>query len=171
MWSSRRFVRIVMIGLVLLAPAATLSGCTGFTPVYGENGLGAERIALRYGSPGSRTEQIIYQALSLKLGKSADSGVPRLSISTSQSSRDLTTESTAVPSQQREMTVSAVVDLADADGKVLFSGTRKASALYTSGPQILANQAAEADAAERAARTLAETIRLTILSVLSTPAQ
>ena len=69
------------------------------------------------------------------------------------------------------MTVTADIVLKAADGTVLFSGTRNASADYTTNAQALANQAAETEAAERAAKALADTIRLTLLAALASPAQ
>lgn len=171
MWLSSRLIRNALVALVFLAPAAALSGCTGFTPVYGENGLGAERVELSYAAPNSRLEQVIYQALALRLGKSSDPDAPRVSISASNAARALTSDIVTVPNRQLEMVVTAAVTLTDKTGKVLFSGIRKASASYTSGAQLLANQAAETDATERAGKTVAETIRLTLLGALLTPAK
>ena len=50
---------------------------------------------------------------------------------------------------------------------MLFSGSRSATADYTTDSQILSNRAAADDAVERAAHLLAESIRLTVLGALA----
>ena len=66
--------------------------------------------------------------------------------------------------------VNALIELIDADGKVAFTATRSASAIFTADSQALAEAEAERDARERAARELAETVRLTLLGALANPA-
>jgi hypothetical protein len=70
------------------------------------------------------------------------------------------------PSDQREARVSAVIRIVAADGSVVFSGSRYATALFATSGQVFADTEAEQDAEERAARALAETIRLTIIGAL-----
>jgi hypothetical protein len=154
----------VLVGLGL--PLA-LSGCTGLTPVYGENGLGGERVELSYAAPTNRLEQIIYQDLALRLGKAAfGDNAPVLTVNTSQSSSELTNNTITKPHVERQMLVSASITLVDTDGKTVFSGSRSATADYTTATSALADQRAAEDAARRAAKLLADTIRLTVLGAL-----
>lgn len=171
MWSSSRLARNALLALVFLAPGALLSGCAGLTPLYGESGIEAERIDLAYAAPETRLEQIIYQTLALRLGDTRAPEAPLVTVSASQASRALTSGSVVTPSEQREMVVNAEVKVTDSNGRIVFSARRSASALYSAGPQSLANQSAEIEAAERAAKALAETIRLTLLAALQAPTQ
>jgi hypothetical protein len=159
-------LRNALIALSLLGTTA-LAGCSGMTPVYGERGLGAERIALRYADPDNRLEQIIYQDLALRLGRAGDAASPTVRIETSSFTRDLTRSSVSRPAEQREAVVSATVELVDVSGQVVFTTKRSAAALYSTDRQALASSEAEAEALERAARELAETIRLTLLGALN----
>lgn len=166
MWSLRPALRNALIALSLLG-ATALAGCSGLTPVYGERGLGAERVALRYDAPRNRLEQIIYQDLALRLGKTSDPSSPRVVITTTNAARDLTKSSVARPSEQNEAVVTATIRLIGPDDAVLLNTTRSAAALYSTDRQALAASEAENEAYERAARSLAETIRLTLLGALS----
>ena len=65
-----------MLALVL-AGASTLAACSGLSPVYSERGIGVERHAFRYDKPATRLDQIIYQELVLKLGRSTDPSVAK----------------------------------------------------------------------------------------------
>jgi LPS-assembly lipoprotein len=159
-------LRNALIALTI-SGAATLAGCSGLTPVYGERGIGAERIALNYAEPATRLDQIIYQDLALRLGKGGGASSPTVKISTSSSTRSLTKSDVERPAAQREAVVSANIELVDATGVVVFSAKRSAAALYTTDDQALASSEAEIEAKERAARALAETIRLTLLAALS----
>jgi len=163
LWS-RSAVRAGFFGLALLLPLA-LAGCSSLQPVYGDNGIGAERLALSYAKPTTRLEQIIYQDLALSLGK-ANSG-PLLTIVTSTSNRRLTRSDVSRPSAQREAVVSADIEVKAADGTVLFAGERSAAASYSVDGQGLADTEALRNAEEQAARALAETIRLTLIGVLA----
>jgi LPS-assembly lipoprotein len=151
--------------------ALALSACTTLRPVYGENGLTNDSIALAYAKPANRLEQIIYQDLALRLGKAAAGDAPEVQITASSASKALTSGNIVSPNQQRQMIVTAKVRLIGIDGKVLFSGSRSAAADYTANASQLANQQAETDAAERAARALADSIRLTLIAALALPAQ
>lgn len=167
MWSSSG-VRMGLVALAL-ATAMSLAACSGFHPVYGPGGVAQQQVALIYAAPANRTEQIIYEDLALKLGK-ASGNAPTLKLSTQSFARELTVESTSaaakLPNLQMEMEVTANITLTDVNGKVIFSGMRSAVADYTSNSQGLANDAASADAIKRAALSLSDTIRLTLLSAL-----
>jgi len=169
LWS-KALLRNSFLALVLVG-ATTLSACSSFTPVYGERGIGAERHAFRYDKPASRLDQIIYQELVLKLGRTSDPSVPLVRITTSSSVRDLTRTKIANPAAQKEAVVTARIELVDADGNIAFTATRSTAASFTSDRyQALAETEAEKEAKERAARELAETVRLTLLGALANPA-
>lgn len=159
-------LRNAFVALSLLG-ATALAGCTGLTPVYGERGIGVERHALNYSKPNSRLEQIIYQELVLRFGRTSDPTSPTVRITTSSSTRDLTRSAVTRPAEQREATVTALIELIAADGSTILSTSRSAAALYTTDSQALAASEAEREAGERAARELAETVRLTLLGALT----
>lgn len=166
---SKAVLRNSMLALAL-AGATALSACSGFTPVYGERGIGVEKHAFRYDRPATRLDQIIYQELVLKLGRTDDSTVPMVRVTTTSSVRGLTKTNVSNPAAQNEAVVTAKIELVDADGTIAFTATRSASALYTADrAQALAETEAEKEAKERAARELAETVRLTLLGALANP--
>lgn len=168
MWSSSRTMRTAVVALALaLLPA--LGACSGLTPVYGTSQFTTGRIELAMSPPTNRIEQIIYQDLALHFTRAKGPGVPKLSISASGGGAQLTDTQNVVSTAQRPdvMTVTASINLVDADGEVLFSGSRSQSADYNSGSQVLANNQAANDAQIRAAHLLADTIRLSVLGALS----
>jgi hypothetical protein len=161
--------RVLRSGAIVavLAVAPVLSACTGFTPVYGDNGLGNQRVEVAYGQPHTRLEQIVYQDLALKLGKStATSGVPRVNVGVTAvlPVTDTTTATTTVAASQ--VTVTAIVTVIGADGAPLFQGSRSVVEDFVKGGQAFSNQQAAKDAAERGARELSETIRLQVIAAL-----
>lgn len=157
-----------LLAAALLA-AATLSGCSGFRPVYGDTGIGAERLALNYAKPASRLDQIIIQDLVVRLGSTTDPSAPTLTVGTSAVPRQLTHTNVTKPVTQWEVVVVANYALTQGD-TTITSGSRRASANYTSNGQVLADEAALKDATERAGHAVADTIRLTLLGALSQPA-
>ncbi len=164
MWSSDAVIRSGAFALALvLAPA--LSACTGFTPVYNTPTVGTEGVAISYGAARSRFDQIIYEDLSLRLGHRA--GGPTLSVVTTTRIDSLTSDIVSSAQSQKQLILSAMITLKDVNGAVLFTGQRIASADFTTGLQISANKQAQEDAGERAAHSLADTIRLTVLGTLS----
>lgn len=152
----------------LLLGAVTLSGCTSFRPVYGETGIGAERIALNYAKPASRLDQIITQDLIVRLGSTSDPSAPAFVVRTSTSTRQLTRTNVTKPATQWEVLVTANYTVS-LDGRTVTNGSRQASAAYSANGQVLADEAALKDATERAGHAVAETIRLSILGALSQP--
>ena len=163
LWSRDR-IRAGLLSVALLLPLA-VAGCSSLQPVYGDRGIGAERVALSYAKPTTRLEQIIYQDLALSLGKA--SAGPLLTVKTTTSNRRLTRSDVSRPSAQREAVVTADIEVKGADGAVLFAGRRSAAASYTVDGQGLADTEALRNAEEQAARALAETIRLTLIGVLA----
>ncbi|HQZ12270.1 MAG TPA: hypothetical protein PK286_05235 [Devosia sp.] len=166
MSSSRLKSGLVALGL---AVAVALSGCSGLRPVYGDAGIGAERLALNFAKPGGRLEQIITQDLIVRLGSTADAGAPKFSVNTSVAVRQMTHTNTTKPFTNREVMVTARYSVTTG-GEVVTQGSRQASANFTTNGQVLADEAAQKDATERAAHAVAETIRLSILGALSQPA-
>lgn len=163
--TSPRRLRIAGLALALaLLPA--LAACTGFAPVYGPQSVATQGVAIAYAAPGNRLEQIIYEDLALRLGR-ATPAAPLLTVRTASSLRSLTQRTITTANYQKQATVTAKIKLVAPDGRVLFAGTRSATADFTNDPQVLASQQAEADAAERAAHLLADTIRLTVLGALT----
>ncbi|WP_417308997.1 hypothetical protein [Devosia sp.] len=169
MSSPRGTLRAGLLALGL-ATAVALSACSGMTPLYGDAGIGSERIAFRYAAPASRLDQIIYQHLVLKLGRTADAAAPLVSVTTSTSSRGLTRTNVSRPAAQNEAVVTARITLTDAAGQQIYAATRSAAALYTTDSQALAATESAREAQERAARELAEIVRLTLLGALARPA-
>lgn len=162
MSSFSRVFRAIIIGTALLVP---LAGCTGLRPVYSDEGLGTQSLAVSYPDPTNRLEQIIYQDLALRLGKSSGA-VPVVSVRASSRSSALTSGKISSPFAQRQMTVTARFTVTAPDGTVLFSGTRAQSADYTTSAQASANEQASDSAAANAARLLADTIRLQVYAAL-----
>jgi len=163
-------LRNSMLALALLG-ATTLAACSGFTPVYGDRGIGMEQHAFRYDKPQSRLDQIIYQELVLRLGRASDPSVPLVRVTTSSVVRDLTKTKISNPAAQKEAVVTAKIELVDADGTVAFTATRSTATSFTADRyQALAETEAEKEAKERAAKELAETVRLTLLGALANPA-
>jgi hypothetical protein len=152
---------------------ASLAACT-FVPVYGDNTSPSVQNALRFAQPANRLERIIYEELSLRIGKTESPDAPLLRITATSVSRAIGRLAVANPFVQREMTVSALVEViskADQDDEnsvdeVIFSGSREASASYTINNQLLASSFAEEEAELRAARSLADSIRLTLIAGL-----
>lgn len=163
--------RALRAGLVAVALGATaaLAGCSGLRPVYGPAGIGQQQLAFRYAEPSGRLDQIIIQDLMLRLGKGGGVDAPQIRISTASGSRDLTRTDVERPRAQKEMSVTATFTVLAADGEVVLTGRRKATAQYETVGQVLADEAAAQDARERAARAVADTIRLTILAELAAP--
>lgn len=162
--------RALLLALALALPA-TLAACSSLTPVYGERGIGIERHAFRYDKPQNRLDQIIYQELVLKLGRTADPSVPLVRVTTTSAVRDLTKTKVANPAAHKEAVVTAKIELLDVGGNIAFTASRSAAASFTADRyQALAETEAEKEAKERAARELAETVRLTLLGALANPA-
>jgi hypothetical protein len=166
--STHAVLRTLALALAL-ATTTALTACSSFTPVYGDHGTSIERTAFRYDKPATRLDQLIYQELALKLGRSTDPSLPLVRVTTSTSSRKLTRSDVTRPSEQREAVVTAKVELVGPGGQVATTFTRSASALYTTDSQALAATEAQRDAEERAARELAETVRLSLIGALANP--
>lgn len=156
--------RVIAALVALLA----LAGCS-LTPVYqgGPDPSLVDRIG--YAEPTSRAEQVIYQALKFSLGEGVGAALEfKVSVtSTVAAASRVDSDDPATP-YRLEMTARyTLVDSADPE-TVLLDEQRAADATFTRGPQATANEAAEADAEERAARRLADIIRARLLIYLRT---
>ncbi|MEO6013474.1 MAG: LPS assembly lipoprotein LptE [Devosia sp.] len=165
MWSFSRGLRIAAWSIVLSAPLA-LAACTGLTPIYGQGGLSAETVEVRFASPNSRLEQTIYNDLSLRFRKGGEDA-PLVRVSASAAARALTNNIVTRPGDHNQMVVTATVTVTDSDGASLLSVTRTASADYTTSAQSLANQQTDETVSLQAAHLVADTLRLEILAALS----
>lgn len=168
MWSSKRVGSRGALAALILAVAIGLGGCSGLAPVYGDNGLN-QRLPLAYSKPVTRLDQIVIQDLALRLGRSSSPDAVLVTVTSTESSRDLTMTDVETPREEREVTVQVSYTLVSGD-RILGAGTRTATAGYAAVGQVLANESAQSDAAERAARAAAETVRLSILADLATGA-
>ncbi|HZY69098.1 MAG TPA: LPS assembly lipoprotein LptE [Devosia sp.] len=163
MWSFKRVAGATLLAAALTVP---LAACTGLRPVYSEAGLGAERIEVAFAQPRNRLEQVIYNDLSLRLGKGVGD-VPLVTVSASTRTHELTEQPVSSPVRARQVIVSANISVTAPDGTALFSGTRSQSADYNTDSQALSNEAALDAAAQQAARLLADTIRLEVIAALA----
>jgi hypothetical protein len=153
-----------LLALALVPALAAVSACT-LTPVYGDKAVASEELALRFGTPNTRIEQVIYQTLSLRLGGATRPDAPLVTITASGYGTSTAMSVTPDPAKPNRATVTANV-LVTKDGKVLQSFSRTASASYTTNGQVLADNSAITDASERAAKEVAETVRLSLIALL-----
>jgi hypothetical protein len=150
-------------------------GCS-FRPVYQTNaaGVDATSIVFDMAEPNSRLEQIIYQELSLRFGRSGRPNVPDLQVVASSSERDAALS--AAPQTRRggvpigsaetiEVTVTATA-VVTRPGVEAFTVTRLATALYNAitPNSVLATSVAQEKAQEDAAKAAAEALRLALLA-------
>jgi len=166
-WSSA-LRPVVLAGLVLSAGAAL--GACSFAPVYrSATPLSQSELNLAYAEPTTRLEQIIYQDLALRLGSSDAATAPLVSVATTTSAARVGLSATGNPNTLNRLTLTATLTVTQRDGSdaAPIRFTRQASAEYSTSGQVLADTAAANDAAARAARAAAESLRLTLLAALS----
>jgi hypothetical protein len=149
--------------------ATTALGACSFTPVYSGSAATQPLFNLAYAKPGNRLEQLIYQELSLRFGVSESGTAPLVQVSASQSDAAIGLSRTQNPNKPHRVTVTARLTLTQRDGAKAIPVTvvRHASADYTTSGQVLADRAALTDASERAARAVAESLRLSLLAALN----
>jgi hypothetical protein len=170
-WSeaSRSSLVRVIACIMLLAGAATTLGACSFSPVYGGTLASQPMLNLAFAKPASRLEQVVYQELSLRFGSSDAPTAPLATVSVASSAGSIGLSTTANPNKLSRATITATLTIVRRDGTeadpVTF--TRQASAEYTTSGQVLADTAAANEAAERAAKAAAESLRLAMLASLS----
>lgn len=150
----RPLLAAMALALLPLAAACTL------TPVHG-TASSQQQLALAYAEPASRLEQVFYQTLSARLGKATGAGAPTLSASIAISSSRVGLSTVSSPVTDYQIVARASYRITR-DGEVIHSGTRTATAGYQTTGQLVADDAARADAEDRAVRALAETVRLAL---------
>lgn len=161
-------LRRIVFACILLGLGTALGACS-FSPVYSGALASQPMLDLAYAKPTSRVEQVIYQELALRFGSSDSPTAPLATVVASVAAADTMLSATANPAKAVEATVTATLTIAARDGSVTppQSFTRTATAGYTRSGQVLADNAAAADAAERAAKAAAESLRLAVLAALS----
>ncbi|MGB3335786.1 MAG: LPS assembly lipoprotein LptE [Devosia sp.] len=165
-WSEplrRIAVACLMLGLV------TALGACSFSPVYSGTLASQPMLNLAFAKPTSRLEQVIYQELALRFGSSDTATAPLATVTASSSAATVALSVTSNPNKLARLTVTATLTLTRRDGTGIepISFTRVASADYTTSGQVLADTAAATEAAERAAKAAAESLRLAMLASLS----
>lgn len=170
MWLSsqsfHRYKAIIASGAFALA----LSGC-GFTPLYGTNGVTSET-PLVYAIPATQADQIIYNELALSFPRSTNPDAPVLTISSSGSSRRVGRSSTGLPTTTHEWTHTATATITQADPlnpdlvETIYQGSKSVGATYTTNGQRLADEEAVKEAQNRAAKAVAQSLRLSIKAAL-----
>lgn len=165
--SLSRLKRLALI--VPLALASAGLGACSFQPVY--SGALAENphLQLAYAAPKTRLEQIVYQELAFRLGKTTSPTAPLISVTVSASDSEPYLSDTKNPNKPREMTVSATLTITPRDGvdSKPITITRTAKAQHTRSGQVLADDQSIIEAQERAARSVAESLRLAVLAALA----
>ncbi|MCR6671116.1 LPS assembly lipoprotein LptE [Devosia ginsengisoli] len=148
---------------------ATALGACSFTPVYSGTAANQPLLELAYAKPATRLEQIVYQELALRFGRSENETAPLAQVRVSSSAPAIGYSATANPNKPYRATVTATLTLTRRDGTTAepLVLTRQASAEYTTSGQVLADTAARTDADERAAKAAAESLRLALLAALS----
>ena len=167
MWWSSGF-RSLTVAAALAAAALPLAGCS-FSPVYGGAGAmaGQQVLALNYAKPTTRLEQIVYQELRLRLGASEAPDAPRASVSVSASAIDPSIADEVNLYDTRRVTITATLTVTRPGEARPRTYTRVATADYIYANQVLASRTAADEAAERAALSAAESLRLAVLADLS----
>lgn len=161
-------LRPIVLVSALMGVGATLGACS-FSPVYSGALASQPLLNLAYAKPNSRLEQVVYQELSLRLGSSASETAPLASVSVSSSAEESMLSKTVNPNKARQVTVTATLTITARDGSTdkPQSFTRVGTASYTASDQVLPSRFAADEAAERAAKAAAESLRLAVLAALS----
>lgn len=162
-----RPIRIVLIALSL-AGGVALSACS-FQPVHSGRLAEAAQMSLAYASPNNRLEQIVYQELAFRLGKSGQPDAPLVTVSVRPEITAAFLSQTASPNKLHEVRLigDLTITYRDTSGRASVRLTRTATAQFNRDGQVLAERAAEIEAQERAAKALAESLRLAIYAALA----
>ena len=158
-------IRAARAGLVALAGLA-LAGC-GFTPMYGDAGVGSGLTRIAVSTQDDRLGYRVREQLEDALGRNpAEAPLWRLEAEVDQSRRPLgrRIDDTAT---RYELTVRGRWTLTPLDGGAPLSGARTVTTTYAAADQPYAAIAAQQDGEERAAAELARQIRLDLMLALS----
>lgn len=160
-------LRLLAVAGLLAAPVV-LGACT-FSPVYSGTVASQPMLNLAYAKPTSRLEQVVYQELALRFGSSDAPTAPLAKVTVSPSASLIGRSSTTNPNSLYRSTVTVTLTITRRDGTadepIIF--IREASAEYTTSAQVVADTASANEAAERAAKAAAESLRLAMLASLS----
>ena len=157
----RRRALVALVGLAL-------AGC-GFTPLYGDAGVGGSLSRIAVSGQDDRLGYRVREQLEDALGRDA-SRPPlwRLETVVEQSRRPLGRRIDD-PATRYELTVRRHWTLTPLDGGAPLSGQRTVTTTYAAADQPYAAIAAQQDGEERAAAELARLIRLDLMRALSAP--
>lgn len=163
---SRPF-RVALIALSL-AGGVALSACS-FQPVHSGRLAEAPAMQLAYAAPNTRLEQLVYQELSFRLGKTDNTTAPLVSVVVRPEVSTSFLSQTAAPDKLHEAKLTGVLTLTyrDTSGRAPLRITRTATAQFERNGQVLAESSAQIEAQERAAKSLAESLRLALLAAYS----
>lgn len=154
-----------LAALTIVLATIFLGACT-VTPLHG-NGAPAGP-ALRTADPQTRLEQVFYQELTLRLPRGGEAS-PTLSATIAIASQRLGRSEVLSSRDEFRLTATANYTVTHED-RIVAAGTRTATATYITTDQIVADNAARIDAEERAARALADAVRLALLGRPLAPA-
>jgi hypothetical protein len=157
---------LAVAGMVV---SATALGACSFQPVYSGTLASQPMLNLAFAKPTSRLQQVVYQELALRFGSSDAATAPLVTVSVTSSAGAVGLSVTSNPNKLYRSVVTATLTIARRDGSNVapMTFTRQASAEYTTSGQVLADTAAANEAAERAAKAAAESLRLAMLASLS----
>lgn len=159
------------LALLALSVALGLSGC-GFTPLYGDAGVGSGLSRIAISTPDDRLGYRLREQLEDALAHDASqSPLWRLDTVVEQSRRPLgrRIDDTAT---RYELTVRGAWTLTPVTGGTPLGGVEVVTTTYASADQPYAAIAAQQDGEDRAATALARRIRLDLLRAMSgTPPQ
>ena len=154
------------IPALLIVAALGLSGC-GFTPLYGETGVGSSLSRIAVTTQDDRLGYRVREQLEDALGRDGSQApLWRLETALEQSRRPLgrRIDDTAT---RYELTVRGSWTLTPSAGGVAISGVETVTTTYAAADQPFAAIAAQQDGEERAAAELARLIRLDLMRALS----
>lgn len=161
--------------LALIAAAPLLAGC-GFQPLYGPTASGAQLSEVMKAVdvapiPGRVGQRLRNELIFTTTG--GGSGAPpgyRLEIALKESLFNTLVERTGDPKGQIYELFADFKLVRLKDGQVVFEGKSTSRAAYDKVESVFADIRAKRDAENRAARTIAETIRLRLAAYLSSAA-
>ena len=155
-----------VLALIAVAGAALLSGC-GFTPLYGETGVGAGLSRIAVTTPDNRLGYRLREQLEDAFGRDGSvQPLYRLTTEVSQERRPLGRRIDDTASRY-ELKVKADWTLTPATGGTPVSGSETVTTTYAAADQPYAAIAAQQDGEERAAAELARLIRLDVMQALA----
>ena len=152
--------------VALMGLSVFLAGC-GFTPVYGDAGVGSSLSRIAVTTQDDRLGYRVREQLEDALGRDgAQAPLWRLEAALEQSRRPLghRIDDTAT---RYELTVRGAWTLTPADGGPAVTGVETVTTTYAAADQPFAALAAQQDGEERAAAELARLIRLDLMRALS----